>query len=152
MSMGNMVVEDADTQLPDITSFTISPEVFTPNQDGIADRVSINVYLAKDSTLTAYLENKAGTRYYVSEHIEGRKPGEAGAHVFDYDGGVDNDVTPPPDGTYKVMITAEDKVGQRVSRTGTITLKDGGLPNAEIVPQATGNTVSFTTAPYKDSF
>src|SRR5262249_40386169 len=101
---------------------------------------------------TVYLEDKSGQRYYVSERDEGRDPGEQGAHVFDYDGGVDNNVPPPPDGDYTLVTVAEDKEGQRIRRMSTLTLKDGGLPNAEIVAQDTGGSVTWITAPYKDSY
>src|SRR5258708_7808951 len=151
---GILTVAEADMVLPAITDFSISPPVFTPNQDGINDRVNINLSLAKAAALTVYLEDKGQQhRYYVPEREEGRKPGEQGAHYFDYDGGVDNNVTPPPDGDYTVVALAEDSVGQRVRRTGTVTLKDGGLPNAEIAAQTnTGGTVFYATAAYKDSY
>jgi hypothetical protein len=151
-SSGTLTVKDADSALPIIQSFTVSPESFTPNQDGIDDRVSINAYLAKAADLTVYLENKALKRYYLAERMEGRKPGEPGAHFFDYDGGVDNNITPPPDGDYTLVAVVQDKTGQRIRRTSHLTIKDGGLPNAEIVPQASGRQVSYITAPYKDEY
>ncbi len=149
---GKLTVADADQALPLMNDFTVSPQVFTPNQDGIDDRVKINTYLTKAATLTVYLEDKNKQRYYVAERIEGRKPGEPGAHVFDYDGGVDNDITPPPNGDYTVVAIAQDKVGQRVRRTSTVTLADGGLPNAEIAAQSTGGAVHYIVMPYKDSY
>jgi len=149
---GNLTVADADQALPLINDFTVSPQVFTPNQDGIDDRARINAYLTKAATLTVYLEDKAGQRYYVAERIEGRKPGDPGAHTFDYDGGVDNDITPPPNGDYTVVAIAQDKGGQRIRRTGTVTLADGGLPNAEIAAQSTGGAVHYIVMPYKDSY
>lgn len=150
---GAFTLADADSALPAITDFSVSPQSFTPNQDGVADRVSINVYLAKAATLTVYLLDKNQQRYYVAEHIEGRKPGDPGAHYFDYDGGVDNNTPPPPDGTYTVVAEAQDEVGQRVSRTGSVTIFQGGLPNAELAAQAgSGATVYWNTLPYKDSY
>jgi hypothetical protein len=147
-----VTVTDADALLPAIQNFDVSPQVFTPNQDGVDDRVEINIDLAKPATLTVYLEGKDQQRYYISERDEGRKPGDPGAHLFDYDGGVDNDITPPPDGPYTVVAIAEDKEGQRIRRTSAVTLVDGGLPNAEIAAQPTGGSVLYTTAPYKDSY
>src|SRR5450432_2695639 len=96
-STGTLTVADADATLPAITDFSIAPQLFTPNQDGVRDRVSINVYLAKAATLTVYLLDKNNVHYYVAERIEGRQPGDPGAHYFDYDGGVDNNIPPPPD-------------------------------------------------------
>jgi hypothetical protein len=115
--------------------------------------VSINVYLAKAATLTVYLEGQNKQRYYAAEHVEGRKPGDIGAHFFDYDGGVDNNITPPPDGKYSVVAVAQDDVGQRVSRTGEVTIAEGGLPNAEIAAQSgSGGTVFWNKLPYKDAY
>lgn len=145
---GNLIVNDADTELPLIRDFSVSPAIFTPNQDGVDDRVTANVYLSKKATLTVYLQDAKGTRYYVPERVEMRQPGEPGAHVFDYDGGVDNDVTPPPDGDYTLVAVAEDIEGQRVRRTSQITLKDGGLPQVEIQAQTSGSTVTYGTQPY----
>ena len=149
---GTLTVANADAALPAIQNFSVSPQLFTPNQDGIDDRVSVNIFLAKEATLTVYLEGPDNQRYYVAERIEGRKPGEQGAHFFDYDGGVDNDITPPPNGKYTIVALAEDKEGQRIRRTSAVELADGGLPNAEIPAQSTGGAVYFTIAPYKDAY
>jgi len=146
---GTLTIKVEDPSLPDLLDFAVSPQVFTPNQDGIGDRVNINLFVAKDATLTVYLEDKEKRRYYISERIEGRKRGEKGAHYFDYDGGVDNNITPPPDGDYTVVVLAEDKTGQRVRRTSTVKIADSGLPNAEIVAQASGGTVFWANVPYK---
>src|SRR5207249_3283758 len=82
---GDLTVADADLLLPAIQNFDVSPQLFTPNQDGIDDRVKINIFLPKPATLTVYLEDQDKGRYYISERMEGREPGEQGAHVFDYD-------------------------------------------------------------------
>ena len=36
---GTLVITDSDSILPDLWDFTVSPEVFTPNQDGIDDQI-----------------------------------------------------------------------------------------------------------------
>ncbi len=72
---GDLTIADADPVLPSIQNFDVSPQLFTPNQDGIDDRVKINIYLPKPATLTVYLEDKDKRRYYISERVEGRKPG-----------------------------------------------------------------------------
>ncbi len=145
---GELSIEAADSALPEITTFTISPDIFTPNQDGIFDRTRINVYLEKESKLTVYLEGADGQKIYLSERLEGRLPGEPGRHDFDYDGGVDLGADPPPDGTYTVVALAEDAEGQQVRRTGTLTIQDGGDPQAEIAPQAVGVDVVFNVVAY----
>ncbi len=149
---GVLRVQDADSPLPEMTIFTVLPEVFTPNQDGVDDRTAIQVYLTKDAELTIYLENEAGERYYVAERQERRKIGEAGRHLFDYEGGVDLGSDPPPDGTYTVFAETQDDEGQRIQRTATLTIKDGGKPLAEITPQTVGVDVVFAAAPYEERY
>ncbi len=149
---GTLSLADGTAALPDIQTFEIAPEIFTPNQDGYDDRISINVYLAAPARLTVYLEGADGVRYYVAERFEGRLPEEGGARVFDYDGGVDNNITPPPDGEYRVVALAEDRVGQRVRREGRVIIRDSGLPNAEIVAQSSGRTVTWATLPYQEAY
>ncbi|MEK7277867.1 MAG: hypothetical protein AAB427_11005, partial [Chloroflexota bacterium] len=94
-------------------------------------------------------------------------PGRAGLHSYDYDGGIDLGVNPPPDGTYTVRAEAEDKIGQKTQTETTITLKNSGLPRAEIhngdvqfsdTTVVIGNTLYFTvtvenygTAPIRTS-
>ncbi len=149
---GTLEVADADNALPLISAFEIHPSTFTPNQDGIRDRVSVNVYLEKPASLSVYLEDAEGERYYLPEREKGRKPGDMGNHEYDYDGGVDQGMEPPPDGTYAVYAVAQDAVGQRIVRTGTLTIQDGGLPQVEIMPQTAGAIVVFGHMPYDESY
>jgi hypothetical protein len=148
---GLLTVKDADNALPQMTVFSAAPEVFSPNQDGIEDRAAINVYLTKEAELTVYLEGR-GERFYIPERQEGRKLGEAGRHLFDYDGGIDRGSDPPPDGVYKVAATAEDAEGQIIQQVTTLTIEQGGKPLAEIVPQTVGVDVVFEIAPYEDRY
>ncbi len=149
---GTLVVADADSALPEITAFEISPAEFTPNQDGIRDRVSVNVYLAKPASLSVYLEDTSGQRYYLPEREEGRQPGDMGNHEYDYDGGVDQGMVPPPDGEYAVFAVAQDDEGQRIVRQGHLAIRDGGLPQVEIVPQTAGAVVYFGQMPYDERY
>ena len=79
-------------------------------------------------------------------------PGKAGRHLFDYDGGVDLNADPPPDGTYQVVAFAQDAVGQEVQRTASLTIEQGGKPYAQIVPQTTGVDGRLRDAPLGRSF
>ncbi len=149
--IGILMIEDGEKQLPELVSFTVSPDVFTPNQDGIADRTYINVYLPKPADLTVYLEGPDGP-IYVPEVKEGRKPGEEGRHLFDYDGGIDLGVQPPPNGTYTVVAVAQDDEGQRVRQMTSLTVEGGGDPQAEIAAQTTGIDVLFLPMPYDEHY
>jgi hypothetical protein len=131
---GALAIEDADTALPELRNFSVSPDLFTPNRDGISDRAKINVSLSKDDTsLSVYLLDEDGTRYPVERDEQTlAREGKAGLYAFDYDAGVDDGAQPPPDGTYTVYAEAEDAVGQRTLAQTTLTIQDGGVPMAYI--------------------
>ena len=148
---GSLLIERGDTPLPVMSQFSISPSVFTPNQDGVADRVGVNVYLEKDvERLDVFLVGEDGVRIPISARVEERAYGEAGRHLFDYEGGIDLGVDPPPDGVYKVVALAQDKVGQRMRMEDELTIEAGGKPFAEIKPQAPGVDVAFGVLPYDE--
>ncbi len=150
---GQLRVMDGDTPLPIMSEFRVAPDVFTPNQDGVADRVSIHVYLEKDvERLDVFLLAADGGRIPISARVEERAYGEAGRHFFDYEGGIDLGVDPPADGEYRVVALAQDKVGQRIRREGRLTIDAGGKPYAEIKPQAVGVDVAFAVLPYEARF
>ena len=148
-AQGSLTIEEGDTPLPIMSEFAIAPPVFTPNQDGVADRVSINVYLQKDvARLDVYLLGPNDARIPISARVEERQYGEAGRHRYDYEGGIDLGVDPPPDGAYTVVALAQDRVGQRIRREGQLTIELGGKPYAEIAPQRPGVDVAFAVQPW----
>lgn len=158
---GTLTVAEADVALPELQGFSIYPPVFTPNRDGLSDRVTINVDLKKDvEELTVYLSGDDGVRYHIEEDEAMTRLNEAGWHEFDYDAGVDRGADPPPDGTYTVTMRARDAVGQWTVATGSLTIQDGGVPrayilNAEVAWSASsiplGSTLYFTLTIDNDS-
>ena len=153
---GKLTVQGGEKNPPQITKFTINPKEFTPNQDSISDVVTINVDLNKPASLLVTLQNilcngsnnpppdkptLVCAPFPLGEK-EGslRKPGEEGLHEFQYDAGVTLGAEPPPDGTYVVTARMEDAVGQVQTLTDTLTIKDGGIPLAEIAD----GTVNFS--------
>jgi hypothetical protein len=131
---GQLVIENADTTKPELQGFSIYPQVFTPNRDGIDDRVTINYSLTKEAEVSVYLIAPDGeTRYPIAEKEREVKPGQPGFHTYDYEGGVDQGADPPPDGLYTVQAEAVDRVGNRTVMTGTLTIREGGVPRADIV-------------------
>lgn len=132
---GTLTVVDADTTLPDLKNLAASPALFSPNQDGINDRVAINVWLDKEipeSNLRVTLIGPDGLAYPIAEAGTEVLPGRAGLHLYDYDGGIDNGVNPPPDGAYIVRAEAEDKIGQKMMAETTLAIQNSGMPRAEI--------------------
>ena len=136
---GDITIENADTDVPQFENFAVNPEVITPNQDGIDDRASITYWLTKEvEEIQVYLMNPHDkdnpNRKYPLEPTEREvEPTDAGYHFYDYDGGIDKGADPPPDGDYLVVAEAWDKVGNHNIVTGTLTIKDGGYPRAQIV-------------------
>ncbi len=153
---GPLSVAGADTRLPALRNLTVSPAVFTPNQDGLNDRATINVWLDKDigaGGLRLWLIDQTGARQPIAERPRGILPGQRGLHEFDYDGGIDLGQNPPADGDYLVRAEAEDRLGQRVAVTARLSIRDGGLPRADIYlgqvewsasTLIVGNTLRFT--------
>ncbi|HQH37187.1 MAG TPA: hypothetical protein PLH19_01445 [Anaerolineae bacterium] len=131
---GTLTIQNADTQLPGIRGFTVSPKTFSPNQDGIADRVRINLTLDKDvEELRVYLEGADGMPQAITEDEQVTPVNTKGWHTYDYDGGIDADNEPPPDGLYTIFAEARDDMGQRVKVSDTLEIINAGLPRAYIV-------------------
>ena len=150
---GVLPIEAEDAPLPVMSVFTVSPPVFSPNQDGIDDRVEINVYLETDvQSLDVFLVGPAGERIPISARVEERQYGEAGRHRYDYEGGIDLGVDPPPDGAYQVIALAQDAVGQRTRQEASLTIETGGKPYAEIRPQYVGVDVAFDVYAYEEKY
>jgi hypothetical protein len=155
--LGTLTVVDADTTLPELQAFTVFPQEFTPNQDGLDDRVIIRYYLTKPARVTVYLTD-GKTKFPIDEKKETTlltedKLSEIGPHEYDYDGGIDRGAPPPPDGTYTVVAEAVDAIGNVVTMQAPLTIKDGGTPRAAIIGSAgdfnptnlpLGETVFFT--------
>jgi hypothetical protein len=132
---GPLTIREADTTLPELSNLSISPPVFTPNRDGLDDRVAINVALSKDigaDGLQVALVGPNGAQLPIGERGSIGDFGRRGVHSYDYDGGIDIGQNPPPDGVYTVRAQAEDRLGQKVAVTGALTIAQGGIPRAEI--------------------
>ncbi len=131
---GTLVIHNADTSKPELQGFSVYPKAFTPNQDGIDDRITINYYLTKEANVLVYLIAPDGeTRYPIAEKERDVEPGQPGFHTYDYEGGVDLGADPPPDGSYIVYAEASDRVGNRTIVTDTLEIREGGVPRADIV-------------------
>jgi hypothetical protein len=141
---GVIMIAEADTELPEMRDFDLDNRIFTPNRDGIADRVQAQFYLAKAvENLRVFLQLPDGTEAPISE-LERDIPANArGRHVYDYEGGVDNGATPPEDGTYPIVAIAEDLEGQQVRVEDSLTIQYGGVPRADIFAPPAGETVAF---------
>ena len=148
-----LLIQGGEADYIEIRNLNIYPATFTPNRDGISDRVTIAYYLTKEATtVQVYLLDETGNRYPIPED-QIRPMGQVGNHEHDYEGGVDLGATPPADGTYTVVVEAEDAVGTRDVVRGQLTIAQGGVPRVEVVNRAAqwssvvvplGGTLTFT--------
>jgi hypothetical protein len=133
---GQITLSGGDTVAPELRKFAVALPVFTPNQDGLDDRTGVAYVLNKDvDSVLVYIYNseKPDVKYPLEEQERAAKPGEAGYHYYDYDGGVDRGADPPPDGDYIIAAEARDLAGHHVVVSSTLTIVEGGKPRADVV-------------------
>jgi hypothetical protein len=84
-----LTIQGGDPERIEIRNLTIGPNEFTPNRDGIKDRVTIGYYLTKKAArLEVFITDSAGIKYPVpADKI--REPLAKGNHEHDYDAGID---------------------------------------------------------------
>ena len=137
-------IVDADTELPDIRNFTVDRPLFSPNRDGIDDRALLQLFLTKDVVnLRVFLLTPEGIEVPIRELERDVPANTVGRHYYDYEGGVDNGETPPPDGTYPIVAIAQDLEGQRLRAETELTLEFGGVPRGYIFSPPSGDTLDF---------
>lgn len=142
---GTIAIVEADPLLPELRNFTLDRETFTPNRDGIDDRILAQFFLPKDVASTrVFLLTEDGQEVPISEQERDVPANAIGRHYYDYEGGVDNGETPPPDGTYPIVAIAEDLEGQKVRVEDSLSIEFGGVPRADIFAPPTGNTLEFS--------
>ncbi|MFT5193261.1 MAG: hypothetical protein ACI9EW_000025 [Cellvibrionaceae bacterium] len=137
---GPLAVVDADSALPEMRDFSLDKDTFTPNRDGINDRVLIQYNLQKDANVRVMLVLPGGGELPLFEKERDVPAGMPGRHYYDYEGGVDNGETPPADGVYQIVAYAEDAEGQKMRVEDELTIELGGVPRADIFAPAAGDT------------
>ena len=144
MHQGTLTIAEADTELPEMRDFSLDKQVFTPNRDGISDRVQAQFYLTKEvDDLRVFLVLPDGSEVPISELERDIPANMPGRHVYDYEGGVDNGATPPADGTYPIVAIAQDLEGQKMRVEDSLTIQYGGVPRADIFAPPAGDTLEF---------
>ncbi len=148
---GTLRIAQADMPFPKIEDFTLSSPIFTPNRDGIDDRVYINVYLTARARLNVYVVGDNGFRYEVQRReglqlVSDSAELAPGRYSYDYDGGIDLGADPPPNGVYTLVAQSQDAMGQSDTVTASLTITQSGRPNAEIVVQPDGSGVQWARA------
>ena len=139
-SRGPLLVTDADSALPEMRDFGLDKDTFTPNRDGINDRILIQYDLQKEADVRVVLLLPNGGELPLFEKERNVPAGMPGRHYYDYEGGVDNGETPPADGVYQIIAVAEDAEGQKMIVEDELTIELGGVPRADIFAPASGDT------------
>lgn len=133
---GHITLSDGDTEVPELHNFAVVPQTFRPNQDGLRDDwVSISYYLTKDvESVNVYLEDPSapGVKVPIAQDPGLAETTDMGFHEYRYEGGVDLNAEPPPDGTYRIIGEARDRSGNAVRVRREITIEEGGKPRADI--------------------
>ena len=133
---GSIALQDGDTELPELHNFAVVPQLFKPNQYGLRDDwVSISYYLTKnvDSEVLYVVDPaKPALKRYIAPSPGLTKPNEEGYREYRYEGDVDNNAEPPPDGTYQIVGEARDRAGNAVRVVRELTIVEGGKPRAEV--------------------
>lgn len=141
---GSLTLQEGDTTVPELNNFAVVPDLFKPNQDGLRDDwVSISYYLTKDvDSEVLYLVDptQPALKHYIALDPGLAKPTEQGYKQYRYEGDVDNNAEPPPNGTYQIVGEARDKAGNAVRVVRELTITEGGKPRAEI----SGGEINWT--------
>lgn len=133
-----LTISQADVDYPEIIGLSVFPDTFSPDRDGIGDRVRITYDLSKEVTrVSLFLEGPTGERFTVPED-KLREFGAVGRHEHDYDGGIDLGAVPPAAGNYRVILEVEDAAGNKARAETSLTIESGGVPRAAIVKSGSG--------------
>ena len=151
-STGVLRIRDGNQAYPEIKDFTISSKVVSPNRDAIDDHIYVGLYLSTKARLSVFVVGPYGYHFDVPrrEGNQLRPQSELdvldpGRYEFDYDGGINSNAEPPPDGDYTLVAQSEDRIGQQSVITTAIKLIESGRPAAEITIQPTdGNGISWS--------
>jgi regulator of replication initiation timing len=116
-----------DITSPNITTYTISNQVFSPNGDGIKDITSIDLSFSEDVIVDLDIINSAGikVRDIYNPNYEVKNPD---AKIWD---GKDNAGILVSEGVYTVKIVITDIAGNSITNIGKKIAVDNFVPSSE---------------------
>jgi hypothetical protein len=112
---------------------SVGLQEITPNADGDADITPVEYEITRNATVSIYLENEAGERFYFRE----ARPRGVGDYRVLFSGVVDGFTLPGdqvegeilkrliPDGVYTWTVEAVDESGSAESESGTLVIAGG---------------------------
>lgn len=101
----------------DITGFTVSPETFSPDSNGLNDTATINLTNTTGNTL--YVNIVDGESLVTEDNVMSEAPEGSGSYRFTWDGTYDNGTT-VSSGTYTIKIS--DDASENGETEGTVTV------------------------------
>jgi hypothetical protein len=133
---------------PLLYDVSVSPDVISPNADGVTDATNIEYRLSRNALLSIYFVNAGGESFYFRQD----RPRSAGDYRVQW-GGVINQLKwledefgrqavqswVLPDGVYTWVVEAEDEDGRQERVEGQITLTGGDT----VVPELRQFTVAL---------
>ena len=100
-----------------ITGFTVAPETFSPDSNGLNDTTTINLTYTTGNTL--YVNIIDGESLVSEDNVMSEVPEGSGSYRFTWDGTFDNG-TSVPSGTYTIKIS--DDASENGETEGTVTV------------------------------
>lgn len=137
---------------PILSDVSVTPSTISPNADGLDDATSISYRLSRTATVSIYLENPSGERFYFRQE----KPRSAGEYRVQWGGVIHRpfwlEMGDPlgrqlvkswvlPDGAYRWVIEAQDDRGDSQQESGAIRLEGGDT----LVPELQNFGVTLPT-------
>jgi hypothetical protein len=139
---------------PLLYAASVSPDLISPNADGVDDATNIAYTLSRNASLSIYFQNQAGERFYFRKE----RPRSAGEYRVQWGGSINQDRWLEnefgrelikswvlPDGAYTWVVEATDAEGGVGRAEGQITLSGGDTAVPELrkfrvaVPEFTPN-------------
>jgi hypothetical protein len=124
-------IRDADSQPPDITDLTLTPDHISPDFDAQGDVTHVTFQVAKDARLSLYLDQQQDTGHVSRLWMGESTAAQAGEQSLTWDGLSNGQ--PVPTGSYSLGVHAVDSAGNVVERALPLVVDDSGVPEASIV-------------------
>ena len=128
-----LTITNADTAAPALDGLQVTPELFTPNQDGVDDRLEISFTIAEPVVVDVRLLAGDETRWLMRNTAA--DPGTVHAswppplrHAPQLNQAVEN----LPAGPAEVEVTIQDRAGNRTVQRRGITLGEAGTPQVQV--------------------
>lgn len=127
-SSGTLSIRGGDVPPPQIQNLTVSPQIVSPNADGVDDQAEITYQLPVTATVDLSIARPDGGPAIPIITGEEQDPTPQTAR---WDGKT-SDGAVLPNGVYTYTLRVQDDYGNIAQRSGPITIADSGQPEATI--------------------